>query len=349
MRLVLLLLASTAVFSASSAFAQEPGYVTPKTSWGAPDFDGAWNNASLTTLQRMAGATKLTVNDAEAEALVNKNVLTIAAKQEAAPSKVDEESSRKLLSDNNSSRAYNRFWMDPGVHLMKVKGEHRTSYIIDPPSGKVPFIEGKRQNGIFYPQQDYGGPETRPLQERCISYGKAGPVMGSTLYNNNIQLVQTPTHLMLLAEMIHEVRVIPIFKTAAEAKAGHGPAVISKWFGDSVAWYEGDTLVIETVNPYKLDRSFITPNGKATERWTRWNNDELLYEFTIDDPSVYTQVWKGEETFRATKDTLYEYACHEGNYGLPGILAGARKLESEGRKDPAYMAIFAGVGEDVEE
>ena len=344
MRFVSLLLASAAALSASDAFAQAAGYVTPKTPWGVPDFNGAWTNASLTGLQRVEGATKLAVDDAEALAIVNKNAYTIAEKQESKRSKVDEESSRKLLSDRDSNRAYNRFWMDPGAGLMKVKGEYRTSYIIDPPSGKIPLKEGKTPNGVFYGRSDYGGPETRPLQERCISYAKAGPIITSTMYNNNIQLVQTPTHLMLLAEMIHEVRVIPIFKTAAEAQASHGPKAIPKWSGDSVAWYEGNTLVVETVNPYHLDRSFITPNGKATERWTRWNDNELLYEFKIDDPSIYTQTWSGEETFMISPQPLYEYACHEGNYGLHGILAGARQLERDGRGEPVEIrGTLAGV------
>ncbi len=347
MKLVSLLLASAAVFGGSNAFAQEAGYVTPKTSWGVPDFNGEWTNGSLTGLQRVEGVSKLVVNDAEAQAIFNKNSYTVFEKQENKISKVDEESSKKLLSDKDSNLAYNRFWMDPGAGLMKVKGEYRTSYITDPPSGRVPLKEGKTQNGVFFGRSDYTGPETRPLQERCISWNRSGPVIASGMYNNNIQLVQTPTHLMLMAEMIHDVRVIPIFKTAAEARASHGPKVIPKWSGDSVAWYEGNTLVVETVNPYYLDRSFITSNGKATERWTRWNANEILYEFTIEDPSIYTQAWKGEEIFRVADAPMYEYACHESNYSLPGILAGARQLERDGRGEPVEVrGTLSGVIED---
>jgi hypothetical protein len=323
-----------------------PEYVTPHTSWGVPDLGGTWSNASLTGLQRTDGASAVTVSEAEATALSNKNPYTILITEEAKPSKVDDASSKKLLSDNNANRPYNRLWMDPGQGLMRVRGEWRTSYITSPASGKIPFKPGARMNGVFFGQQNYDGPETRTLQEQCLSYGKAGPIITSTMYNNNIQMVQTPDHVAMLAEMIHEVRIIPIVKNAAEAH--HGPRAVPKWSGDSVGWYEGNTLVVETVNPYWLDRSFISSNGKAVERWTRWSNDELLYQFTIDDPTLYTEVWSGEEMFRTTAQPIYEYACHEGNYGLIGILGGARKLESEGRKDPEIQAMFAGVGQEAE-
>ena len=346
MKLSLVLLASTAIFGVYDASAQEPGYVAPKTVWGAPDFTGVWNNASLTTVQRLAGASSVTVNEEEAQKLAKNNVTNLVAQDEAGRSKVDDASSKKLLSDKNSSRAYNRFWMDPGVVLMKVKGEYRTSYITDPPSGKIPFKDGKTMNGVYYNPLNFDAPEVRQLNERCVSYGKTGPIFQSTLYNNNIQMIQTPTHLMLMTEMIHEVRIIPIFKTAAEAKASHG--AVSKWGGDSVSWYEGNTLVVETVNPHPLYRTYITSTGKSEERFTRWNNEEVLYEFKIDDPSIYTQVWSGEETFVATKDPLYEYACHEGNYSLPGILAGARQLERDGRVDPPVLGLFEGVGRGAE-
>jgi len=332
MKLVSLLLASVAMFGAPNAFAQEAGYVTPKTAWGTPDFDGTWTNASRTALERYQGATKLVVSEAEAQALLEKDGYAIYAKQESTISKLDEESSKKLLADRNSNRAYNRFWFDPGTSFMKIKGEYRTSFITDPPSGKVPLQEGKKPPGTLFTSRGYEGPEVRGLGERCISWSMPGPVVINSAYNNNVQLVQTPTHLMLMTEMVHDVRIIPIFKTAAEAQASHGP--IPKWFGDSVAWYEGNTLVVETVNPYWLDRSAISPSGKATERWTRWNNDELLYEFKIDDPSIYTQVWGGEQIFNVSKEAIYEYACHEGNYGLEGILAGARQLERDGRGEP---------------
>lgn len=332
------LLASLVLLAMAPAYAQTlPRYSPAKTSWGAPDLQGYWTNTSLTGMERPEHASGVVVTEREASLLARRHALTATSSQENSVSDLGDAASRQLLADRNTSRAYNRFWMDPGAGLMKVKGEYRTSYVIDPPSGKVPLQEGKTQGGRNFARSDYTGPETRPLQERCISWVKSGPIITSGMYNNNIQLVQTPTHLVLMAEMIHDVRVIPIFKTAAEAQASHGPKIIAKWSGDSVAWYEGNTLVVETVNPYYLDRSFITSNGKATERWTRWNAKEIFYEVTIEDPSIYTQTWKVEEMFRVAEAPMYEYACHESNYSLPGILAGARQLERDGRDEPVEV------------
>jgi hypothetical protein len=123
----------------------------------------------------------------------------------------------------------------------------------------------------------------------------------------------------------------------------HGPSVIPKWGGDSVGWYEGDTLVVETVNSHPRQRSYISPAGKVTERFTRWSKDQIFYEFRVEDPTLYRQPWGGEMSFNASQEPLYEYACHEGNYAMAGILEGARQLEREGRPHPPEKAIFAGV------
>jgi hypothetical protein len=148
--------------------------------------------------------------------------------------------------------------------------------------------------------------------------------------------VQSPTSVMILTEMIHDVRIIPI-------GGKHGPNNIPKWGGDAVGWYEGDTLVVETVNSHPKQRSYISPTGKVTERYTRWSADEIFYEFKVEDPTLYKQPWGGEMALRVSNEPLYEYACHEGNYALPGILAGARQLEREGRPHPQEKPIFAGV------
>jgi hypothetical protein len=141
---------------------------------------------------------------------------------------------------------------------------------------------------------------------------------------------------MILTEMIHDVRVIPI-------GGKHGPKEIPRWGGDSVGWYEGDTLVVETINSHPKQRSYISPTGKVTERYTRWSADEIFYQFTVEDPALYKQPWGGQMALRLSGEPLYEYACHEGNYALAGILAGARQLEREGRPHPIEKPIFAGV------
>ncbi len=330
-------LISIVALGAAPAFGQAAsGYQKPKTSWGAPDLGGFWSNTSLTTMQRPPGAEKLVMSEEEARKLANRNVYSAAQREEAGASKVDEKSSAELLSDKNASRAYNRFWMDPGQSYATVKGEYRSSWITYPQDGRIPYTDrGISANMRSNSFDDF---ETRPLPERCIMSftGGAGPVLGNGMYNNTYQIVQAPDHVMILTEMIHDVRVIPI-------KGAHGPNNIPKWGGDSVGWYEGDTLVVETINSHPKQRSYISNTGRVTERYTRWSDTEIYYEFKVEDPTLYTQSWGGEMSLKFSSEPLYEYACHEGNYALPGILAGARQLEREGRPHPPEKPIFAGV------
>ena len=342
-----LLLASFMIAAPVAAAQEAPrdgaAYQKRKTGWGVPDLSGFWSNTSFTSMQRPPGAAKLVMNEQEAAALTRKNTYTAARRQEAGASKVDEKSSAELLADKNPSRGYNTFWMDPGIGYAKVKGEYRSSWITYPDNGRIPYTnEGISANTRAANFDDY---EIRPLAERCLMSftGSAGPVLGNGMYNNTYQIVQSPNSVMMLTEMIHDVRVIPIVQSAAEAR--HGPSEIPKWGGDSVGWYEGDTLVVETVNSHPKQRSYITAKGKVTERYTRWSDGQIFYEFKVEDPTLYTQSWGGEMALNHSDELLYEYACHEGNYALPGILAGARKLESEGRPHPPQKAIFAGVDE----
>ena len=328
----------------AAAQTSAPGYAPPKTSWGVPDLQGFWSNASLTGMQRPAGASGLVVSEEEAAKLAKRNIYSAVQREEAGASKVDAKSSAELLSDKNSNRAYNRFWMDPGASYAKVRGEYHTSWITNPSDGRIPYtergIQANTRGGGFGPYDNF---ETRPLSERCIMSftGSNGPVIGNGMYNNTLQLVQSPGSVMILAEMIHDAKIVPIVKSKADVK--HGPSVIPKWGGDAVGWYEGDTLVIETVNSNPNQRSYISKTGKVTERFTRWNADQIFYQFTVDDPTLYKQTWGGEMSLNVSKEPLYEYACHEGNYALPGILAGARQLEREGRPQPVEKPIFAGV------
>ena len=342
-------LAAFAIVLAPPAIAQstgstEPGYQTQRTAWGVPDLQGFWTNTSFTGMQRPAGAAKLVLSEEEAAALARRNTYTGARREEAGASKVDEKSSQELLADKNPSRGYNTFWMDPGQSYAKVRGEYRSSWITNPPDGRIPYSErGIQANTRGGGAGAYDDFERRPLAERCIMSftGGYGPVIGNGMYNNTLQLVQSPGSVMILAEMIHDARIIPIVKSKAAVK--HGPAVIPKWGGDGVGWYEGDTLVVETVNSHPRQRSYISPGGKVTERFTRWSSSQILYQFTVEDPTLYNQIWGGEMSLNISREPLYEYACHEGNYALPGILAGARQLEREGRPHPPEKAIFAGV------
>jgi hypothetical protein len=179
------------------------------------------------------------------------------------------------------------------------------------------------------------------VAERCIiGFGSTGgPPMINVLYNNNYQIVQTPDHVMIKVEMNNDARIVRL-------DDGHQPAAMERWLGDSVGRWEGDTLVVETrnfhrgesVRPYFNNTFYVSPDAVVTERFTRWSDDEILYEFGVEDPGVLERPWRAEMTLTRAEGPVYEYACHEGNYALPGILAGAREDERQGRVTQAGLS-----------
>lgn len=305
-----------------------------------PDLEGVWSNASLTNLTRRPGVDKLVVTPEEA--------LDIAASVPIGGIEggFDEgdgvNNTPEAGAEDFGARAYNHFWVDPGASLALVKGEFRTSYIIDPENGQVPRLENPTTD---YQRMNFGsryvtgignadGPEALPLSERCIlSESRAGPAMQSGLYNNNYEIIQTDDYVVINVEQMHDARIIPVFESADEARRNRRPEVLQQYMGDSVGWYEGDALVVETVNvnPLQMQQSStaITSNGKVTERFTRYSENEIVYRFTVEDSDLYSQPWTAELSFYDIGGRLYEYACHEGNYSMPGSLAGARRLEVE--------------------
>ena len=330
--------AAASTSNANNGQASEAGYKVPKTAWGAPDLQGYWNNTSITAMQRSPDAKTLTVSQKEADRLVNRNILVVLSKDDQSTNGQDPNNT-KLLEDKNNDRGYNAFWIDPGTKLASVKGELRTSWITEPANGRIPYKPGARSAG-GYSITNFDGPETRPQAERCVLgfSGSFGPVMQNGMYNNTMQFVQTPDQVMIVVEMNHDARIIPIVASKADAKHSSIP----KWGGDSVGWYEGETLVVETTNVHPNQRGMISKDGKVTERFSRWNEHQVLYAFEVDDPTLYSQVWKGEQSLNAS-EPLYEYACHEGNYAMPGILAGARELESKGKVPGMGPGIAAGL------
>ena len=332
------LLCAIAIVAASalSASAQPtpspktPMATPPRTSEGHPDLQGFWNNTSVTRLERPENVSQLVLSELEAERYEQGSTWVVNAKTQNAE-KIDTDAAPpKGKASNFGLLGYNSFWLDPGAHLARVKGEVRTSWIVEPATGQMPTIPGA--NKAFAGFGSFDTYETRPLSERCLLFGRqAGPIMQNAIYNNNFQFVQSPGYVTILVEMVHEPRIIPIFKSKADVK--YRPGAIKPWFGDSVGWYEGDTLVVETtnVNPAQI-QALISPTGKLTERFSRWSEDQILYEFTVNDPTFYTQPWKGEMALNRSAQPIYEYACHEGNYSFSGILQGARVLESQGRK-----------------
>jgi hypothetical protein len=318
----------------------------PRTADGRPDFTGVWSNASVTNLTRSPGVTKLVVTRAEADAMVKANPFQRLIEAEDGPSDLKD----NLLKDGNSDRGYNAFWIDPGNTLALVKGEYRTSWIVEPANGQMPISpdgrkliqaeRAERQQALFH------GPEALPLPERCLIgfSGAGGPGMLNTIYNNNYQFIQTANSMTIVVEMVHDARIIPIYKDKTTALAAHKPAAIQSWLGDSVGWWEGDTFVVHIVNVHpEQGRSgpiYLSDKGSVTERFTRASSSQVFYEFEVNDPVYYTQTWRVEESLNARKESIYEYACHEGNYAMDGILRGARNQEAQGIKPTIGPGIF---------
>ena len=310
-----------------------------------PDLTGTWTNASLTGLTRPRGVEKLVVTPEEAQQIIaNTSVAGLPIGEVDGDQIIDPETGAPPAgSFDFGLRGYNEFWIDPGSTLALVKGEFRSSYIINPENGQVPRAENPKPdferpnfgNRYVTGIGDASGPEAIPLAERClVGFGNtSGPGMMGTLYNSTYEFVQTDDYFVILVEMVHDARIIPLYDSAEEARANLRPTVLKQWLGDSRGWWEGDTLVVETVNinPLQMSQSSIpiTAQGKFTERFTRYSETEVVYRFTVEDANLYSQPWTAELSYHATEGPVYEYACHEGNYALPGILAGARRQEME--------------------
>ena len=334
---------------ASTAVAQQ----APRTRDGHSDLTGIWTNANLTPVSRPRGQTNLVVPPEEAEKLAaNTTIAGVPRSQAGLEDKIDPNLGAPEKGGSDfGAKGYNSFWLSTGDSLARVKGEYRTSNIVDPPNGQIPHkdpaavMAKARINGVRYMTGigEYEGPEVIGLPERCLLgfSGAAGPGILTPMYNNNYQFIQTNDYVVVRVEMVNDARIIPIFKDAATARANHKPNVIKPWMGDSVGWWEGDTLISETinVNPTQGEENVIplSAKGKVTERFQRYAEDEIFYSFTVDDPDKYSQPWTVENSFRPQK-AIYEYACHEGNYGLPGILAGKRFEEERLAKAAALKA-----------
>lgn len=304
------------------------GYEPPRTDTGKPDLQGYWTNASITTMQRSRELSDfgLTIPFDEVARLTNINHQNVRQA-------TDDNQVQGQLPDGTDlarGRGYNAFWVDPGTQFGNVRGEYRSSWITFPNDGRIPYSQqGNQQRRAAYEKfSGYAGPEGAPLAERClIGFGStSGPPMNSVLYNNMYQIVQTEDYVMILVEMVHDARVIPI-------NGDHRPKAIEQWMGDSIGWWDGDTLVVETVNLHPQQKArmmaSLSDQGRIIEKFTRYSDQQIFYEFEVIDPVFYTESWGGEISFNSTDTKLYEYACHEGNYGLQGILGGYRRQEMD--------------------
>ena len=305
------------------------------------DLTGVWTNASLTTLQRPDDITALEVSPKEAKQIVDGRLTIGFTAAEKAKTTSDPNAPPPPPGDKDFGvKGYDTGWVSPGEALGRVNGKYRTSQIIDPADGHIPYKDMDKAKklavarGIAYAtgKGPYDGPEQAGAGERCILGfgGTGGPGMLNTLYNNDYKFVLTKDHLAIDVEMAHDVRIIPIFASAQKAKASHGP--IQRWLGDSVAWWQGDTLVVESTNVPALQGAFgpfpMSSQAKVTEYLTRNGEKEISYKFTVEDRENYTKPWTAELNFQPSEG-IYEYACAEGNYGLEGILAGARAKDAE--------------------
>jgi hypothetical protein len=314
------IVAVAAAVVAAQAFAGD--YSAPRLPDGAPDLQGVWTNATATPFERSPElGDRRAFSEQEAAAISKAALAAVAA--DAAPS--DPDKKIEAIDSLPPVGNYNLFWTDRGMTVANINGEYRTSMIIEPANGRIPPLtaDGEQRTSARAARNPNDGPEGRALGERCLlSFGSAsGPPMLPVMYNSYYQIVQSPGYVVILVEMVHDARIIRI-------RDRHTPDDIRKWMGDSIGHWEGDTLVVETRN-FRPEQSFrgSSENAVVTERFTRVAQDKIVYRFTVDDPATFTTSFTGELPFVTVDANIYEYACHEGNYALPGILSGAREAE----------------------
>jgi hypothetical protein len=280
----------------------------PRTPDGRADLQGTWDFAQLTPFERPgAFVGKDAISDEEAETYAAQRI----------------ENSNKDRRDGGAAadveRAYNDFWWDFGTRVAK-----QTSLVVDPPDGRLPATTPEARARAAARGGKYDNPEERPLAERCILGFNSGPPMVPSAYNNNVQIVQTRDRVLILNEMIHSARVVDLNRKQ------HHPASVRFLTGDAIGRWDGDTLVVDTTNFLK-DGAFrgATPNMHLVERFTRVDENELRYDFTVHDPATWVKPWTASVPMVRTDELMFEYACHEANYALEGVLKGARYRDAQ--------------------
>lgn len=350
----------TVVGMTLASFSMAQSNDIPRTASGHPDLSGTYDVSTLTPMQRPAEfGDKMFLTDDEAA------VIAATALERNTDRQQDSDPDRGAPPQGGDGSpgasgnvgGYNTFWVDPGTSAFKIDGQWRTSILIDPPDGRFPPVTDERRaaqrarlgagEASLEFSRDYGNndgtaywleagldapgpydnPEQRPFAERCLlSFSSTGgPPMMPALYNNHKRIVQSEDTVIIQIEMVHEARIVRM-------NAEHDPAEIQKWLGDSIGWWEGDTLVVETIN-FRDTPAYSqgSKNMKVTERFRLESADHLIYSFTVDDPTVWSAPFSGEYAWPRSPNKVFEYACHEANYALEGIMKGARLLEAEFR------------------
>ena len=293
--------------------AQTRVYTAPRTPDGHPDFQGVWTNVTVTPLERPA--------DLKDKAFFTPQEAAAFEKQVVERNNADR---RDGGAEADVGRAYNDAWYDRGTKVVKTL---RTSLLVDPPDGHLPpmvpeALKRQQERLALNRGHQFDGPENRSLAERCLIWPTLGPPMLPSFYNNNYQIVQGPGYVAILVEMVHDVRII---RTDGSP---HLPSSVRLWMGDPRGHWEGNTLVVDTTNfTDKTAFRGSSENLHLVERFTRTDADTLMYEVTVEDPSTWARPWRIELPMRKSDSPLYEYACHEGNYAMEGMLAGARAEE----------------------
>ncbi len=341
--------------------------ILPRTLSGHPNLTGNYDAATLTPFERpvhFGSKAFLTPKEAKAIADRERSLQTKGAAQSSLNRVAPPEGGAKVvgLEETKSGGnefgagnvgAYNMFWMDRGTDVNVIDGKIPTSILIEPKDGRLPPMTpearkasmellasiGRPNDGTAWwvgveGADPYDGPESLPLRERClIGFTGVAPTFPA-LYNNYKRIEQTDTHVVILLEMVHDARIVRLKQDGEPIK--HPAPEIQFWLGDSIGWWEGDTLVVDTTNfiPQEGSRGGGSSNKHVVEKFTLLPEGDLLYRFTIDDPAIWTAPWTGQYVWRSSQESVYEYACHEGNYAMENVLRGARLLEAEALGNP---------------
>jgi hypothetical protein len=324
------------VACAAQTSAASDGWEPPRTAWGHPDLQGNWTNATVTPFERPRGQGPVLTPEQVTALEQGRGLdveLVVAASDPNRPPPTAGGTNPVCI--DGAMTCYDGVYLDPGERVAMVNGEPRSSLVTRPADGRVPPLTeaGQQRASAFSARfRDFGPsdhPEVRPVSDRClVSFGSSAgpPMIPNGWYNNNYTIVQNADHVVILAEMVHDARIVRI------GEPNPLPDDVRPWFGDSRGYWEGNTLVVETTN-IRPEQSFRgaprSSSHKVIERFTRVDEETILYEFTIDDPATYTEAWGGEIPFRSFDQPVFEYACHEGNYALENILRGARFEERQ--------------------
>ncbi len=351
MRMITILIVAAFVLIGLPAFAADGAI--ERTSYGKPDLSGTYDAGTVTPVDRPARfGDNLYLTPEQAEKMEEEQA-SLWANAEADKGGGADREAPPVGGDGDNRfggggvGGYNIFWIDPGSEAVMIDGKFRTSIIYEPKNGRRPAMTPKAMMKMannfssFIHNNDgtaswlektgpgpFDGPESLALAERCLLGFSGGPPMLPSLYNNYLSITQTENYVVILAEMVHDARIVRILGEGRPSE--HEPQGPREWLGDAIGYWDGDTLVVESKN-FRGESGLpgADENLHVTERFSRTPEGDLLYNFHVEDPTSWNAPWSGEYSWHASDARVYEYACHEGNYAMGNILRGARLLESE--------------------